>query len=107
MGLASTQLVDKSSLHCFALANVGPVHKPDAPHMHVLYGVVGGVEVVSNRSVTGVSSVCYVFLEAYVEGSACFADVNFLAVGALDGVNKVVGLAGERLSDVEGAFRSN
>ena len=70
----------------------------------MLNGVVGRVEVKGNRSVTGVSGVCFVFHESDVEGPTGLAYVYFVAEGALDGIDEVVGLAIESFFDVKGAL---
>ena len=59
-----------------------------------------------NRSLMGVSGVCFVFHESGVEGFTGLAYVSFVAVGSLDGIDEVVGLAIERLFDVKGALGS-
>ena len=74
--------------------------------MHVLYGEVGRVEMKGNRSVTGVSGVCYMFLESGVEGSRGLAYVSYVEGGALNGIVKVVALTMEILFNMKCALGS-
>ena len=92
--------------HIFPVTGIVREQKPQSFYTDVMVGVSSLVEMVSDRLVSVVNYVNQVFLEAGVEGTSRFADVEFGAFGAMNNVHDVIRLAVELFGDVHLGFRS-
>ena len=102
----AAKLVNQVGFHIFPVTGIVREQRPQSFYTDVMDGVSSLVEMVSDRLVSVVLYVSQVFLEAGVEGTSRFADVEFGAFGAMNNVHDVVRLAVELFGDVHHGFRS-